>query len=110
MNIDASRFAPELLNLALDMSLEWGPNWLKPINERILVAHPQLTERDAQTLQLWCVEAREFAFAEVEKWYPLEVENKAERALETTRRKYPQIDAHNLAHLFNQGMYYAWHG
>jgi len=42
--------------------------------------------------------------------YPLEVESKGERAMETTRQKYPQINAPNLSHLFNQGMYYAWHG
>ncbi len=108
--IDISHVAPELLNHALDMSLEWGENWLQPINDRIRAAHPELTADEAQTLDNWCIEAREFAYAEVEKWYAREVEDKAQRAMETTRQKYPQIDEHNLSHLYNQGMYYAWHG
>ena len=108
--INVEKFPDELLNFALDLSLEWGKNWMSPINSRVRAAHPELSEQDAETLNNWCVEAREFAFAEVEKWYPLEVEDKSERALETTRQKYPQIDEHNLSHLYNQGMYYAWHG
>ena len=108
--INISHVAPELLNLALDMSLEWGENWFQPINERIRAAHPELSADDAQTLDDWCVEAREFAYAEVEKWVTLEVENKAAQAMETTRQKYPQINEPNLSHLYGQGMYYAWHG
>ena len=108
--VNVSEFSDELLNLALDMSLQWGPHWLAPINERVLAAHPQLSPDDAQILQGWCVEAREFAYAEVEKWYPVETENKTRLAMETTQVKYPQINEHNLSHLFNQGMYYAWHG
>lgn len=108
--IDANHFAPDLLNFALDLSLEWGENWLQPINERVRDAYPELSETQAQTLEDWCVEARNFAYAEVEKWYPMEVEDKADKAMETTRRKYPQIDEHNLSRLYNQGMYYAWRG
>ena len=108
--VDASQFAPEILNFALDLSLEWGENWLQPINGRVLATHPQLTRDDAETLNAWCVEVRTFAFAEVYPWYAREVENKAARALEGTRRKYPHIDAENLSRLYNQGMYYAWRG
>ena len=35
----------EILNVALEMSLEWGLNWLQPINIRIREKHPQLTEK-----------------------------------------------------------------
>ena len=108
--IDASQFAPDTLNLALELSLEWGENWLQPINERILLARPQLAPDDAETLNAWCVEVRTFAFAEVHPWYGREVEDKAERALEGARRRYPKIDEENLSRLYNQGMYYAWRG
>lgn len=83
---------------------------MSAINERVRAAHPELTEAQAQTLNDWCVEAREFAFAEVAKSYAVETEDKFDKALETTRQKYPQIDADNLSRLYNQGMYYAWHG
>ncbi len=96
--VDVSHFAPELLNRALDLSLEWGENWMKPINERIRAAYPELTEADSQTLNSWCAEASKFAHAKVEKWYALEVEDKAAKAMETTRQKYPQINEHNLSH------------
>ena len=107
---NVGEFSHQMLNVALDMSLEWGENWFQPINERIRTAYPELSADDAQTLDDWCVEAREFAYAEVEKWYALEVENKADKAMETTRRKYPQINERNLSHLYGQGIYYAWHG
>ena len=108
--INVGEFNLQTLNIALDLSLEWGENWLQPVNARLMKKCPQLGAEDSQTLNEWCIEVREFAFAEIEKCYALEIENKSERALETTRRKYPQINAENLARLYNQGMYYAWRG
>ena len=108
--VDVARFAPELLNVALDMSLEWGENWLAPIHERIREAYPELSLEDADVLNHWCIEAREYAYALVEEEYPMTLRNEKGTAMDRVQQKYPQIDGKNLSHLYSQGMYYAWHG
>lgn len=106
--IDVSHVAPDILNAALGMSLEWGENWLKPINQRIQEAYPELTAEAANNLNNWCLEVQKYAFALVEKDYPLE---RMERtAMAQVRHQYPMLNHDNLSRLYNQGMYYAWHG
>lgn len=109
-NPDVTNISAEVLNVALDMSLEWGENWLKDINERILEAYPKLTAEEADNLNRWCVEVRDFAYRLIECEYNPPKEKLTEMAIKQVRRKYPQINEENLAHLYNQGMYYAWHG
>ena len=108
--IDVTNFSVEILNVALAMSLEWGENWLAPINARIVAAYPALSAEDAQTLDLWCKEVSKFAYALVEKDYPQNMAGNVGDAMHHVARQYPQLDADNLARLYNQGMYYAWHG
>ena len=109
--MDVSNFTAEILNVALEMSLEWGPNWLSPINGRIKSRYPELTEEQANDLNLWCVEVSRYAYKLIEMDYPL-VMFKGEEGtgIEQVQQKYPQINEENLGRLYNQGMYYAWHG
>ena len=103
----------EIVNAALEMSLEWGPNWLQPINARLREKYPQLTEKEAESLNVWCAAVRTFAFDLVEKEYKDEQAGKgigSEAVQQEIRQKYPQVNAENLSHLYSQGMYYAWHG
>lgn len=58
-----AHLAPEILNTALDMSLEWGENFRKPIDDRIREKYPQLTVEDAAALRVWCEQVRDEAFA-----------------------------------------------
>ena len=108
--VDVSPFSAELLNVALDMSLEWGKNWFAPIQDRIREAYPELSPEDADILDSWCIEAREYAYALVEEEYPMALRNEKGTAMDRVQQKYPQIDKKNLSHLYSQGMYYAWHG
>ena len=108
--INVNKFSTETLNIALNLSLKWGEDWLKPIQVRIQKLFPEITDDEADTLNRWCIEAREYAFALVEEEYPLVMAHQTGTAMERVKEKYPQIDEHNLATLYNQGMYYAWHG
>ncbi len=99
-----------MLNVALKMSLEWGENWLRPIQQRMKKLYPQLTVEETNSLNQWCVEVRKYAFALVEEEYPLALANQEGTAMERVEQMYPQIDSENLSQLYNQGMYYAWHG
>ena len=105
-----TKIAASMLNVALEMSLEWGENWLAPIQQRIQKAYPELTAGDADILNLWCIEVRKHAFALVKEEYPLAMANKDGTAMKRVKQEYPQINSENLARLYNQGMYYAWHG
>lgn len=58
---DMTRFSSEQLNVALDMSLEWGEYFLVPVNERILKMYPDLTAEDAECLNRWCDEVKNYA-------------------------------------------------
>lgn len=82
---------------------------LAAINQRVIETYPQLSA-DAETLNIWCVQVREFAFTEVALFYASEDEDRFERAMQTTRQKYPRVSEANLSRLYNQGIYYAWHG
>ena len=108
--VEVGSFPLETVNFALDLSLEWGENWLCPINARLLAVEPQWSAEQAEILNAWCVEVREFAWAQIAPFYASAEEGRFERAMETTRRKYPQVSQANLARLYNQGMYYAWRG
>ena len=110
VSIDVANFDAEILNVALALSLEWGENWLAPINARIMAIYPTLSAEDAQKLDLWCKEVSNFAYALVEKDYPQNIAGEVGDAMQRVAHKYPQIEADNLARLYNQGMYYAWHG
>lgn len=107
---DVTAFSAEILNAALAMSLEWGENWLKNINERIRAAYPQLTSEDAEILNRWCAEVRSFAYKVIEVEYHTPPEKLIEPAMPQIKSRYPQLNQENLNHLYSQGMYYAWHG
>ncbi len=82
---DTSKFAAEILNAALKMSLEWGENWLAPIHQRIQKAYPKLSAEEADSLNLWCIEVRKYAFALVEEEYPLALVNSVSRPRQLNR-------------------------
>lgn len=99
---------PEILNEALELSLEWGEHFLEPINERIRARHPELTGQQAEALNRWCQEVRHFAFDLVEQEYFDKIPHGTARA--KTRERYPEINDELLGRLQNQGTYFAWHG
>ncbi len=107
---DVVGFADEILNAALTLSLEWGENFLKPIQSRLQAAYPQITNDQANLISAWCDAVKDYAFAVVEKDYPLILKNEAGTAIAQIKEKYPQLSDETLSRLHNQGMYYAWHG
>lgn len=105
-----SHLAPEILNAALALSLEWGENFGKPIGARIRAQYPELTADDAAALGTWCAEVKKFAFDAVEEEFPKIEAGSTGTATTQISAKYPQLDDENLSRLNSQGMYYAWHG
>lgn len=97
----------EILDKALEMALEWGENFGKPIQERLRHAFPALTARKADEYQAVCREIKSYAFAEVERAYLKQISDATARA--NILSKYPLLDDGSMSSLFAQGNYYAWH-
>jgi hypothetical protein len=97
---------PLLLNLALNLSLEFGPEWRKPIQARLRLKVPALSESDADELDRISTSIRDTAHAFIERSLQQGTltEDEARRELRDT---YPWIDDETLLRLWNQGLYFA---
>ena len=101
MNLDS-----EILNIAVDLSLEWGEWFLKPVNNRLRERYPQLGEEEAESYNRLCKEIREYAFAQIEMAYTKQIPNVT--AIQNIRVRYPLLNQDSINRLNNQGTYYAW--
>ena len=97
----------EIFNDAVAMALEWGENFGKPIQARLMQKHPQLTNEQADDYDRVAREVKSFAFNEFERLYLKQIS--APQAFATIRQRYPLLNDENLSHLHSQGQYYAWH-
>jgi hypothetical protein len=102
---------PEILNMGLDLAMEWGPNWLAAIQPRLAERHPELTAEELDVYETACRNAMNWGHAQVPEH--LQAANRdqdeAFRRFEAAaRERYPWISEKNLSHLFCQGCYYAW--
>jgi hypothetical protein len=99
----------ELLNEGLSLAMEWGENWLKPIQERLALRRPALSQSELDEINAICQAAMKFGHDSV---YDLALKSGSKTKLEdfepVMRARYPWANSENLSHLFSQGMYYAW--
>lgn len=99
----------EILNAGLNLAMEWGPDWLKPIQERLGARFPALSLAELDEANTICQAAMRCGHAAVHDYAaatgkdvsPAEFAN-------TVKQQYSWVDAKNLSRLHNQGMYYAW--
>jgi len=101
----------QILNVGLDMAMEFGENCMRPIQGRLHARYPHLSEAELNDYNAQCRAAMSFGHAEVPKcWHACG--SKEEAALELFRQRvlaaYAWVSADNLRHLFSQGCYYAW--
>ncbi|HEV2680757.1 MAG TPA: hypothetical protein VGV14_09685, partial [Rhodanobacter sp.] len=98
-----------LLNEGLDLAMEWGKNWLKPIQDRLAFGHPELTREELDEVNAISQNAMKFGHGYV---YDLALkagkDTKKSDLESAMQSRYPWVNARNLSHLFSQGMYYAW--
>lgn len=96
----------EIFNVALDMTLEWGENFHKPIQERLCAAYPALSQAEADRLDSQCREAMHYAFGQIERAYVNEITGQAASA--NILARYSLVNKENMARMWAQGQYYAW--
>lgn len=106
-------FENNILNEGLNIAMEFGENWLNPIQERLSKKYPKLDEEDLDYLNIYCREA----MFEGHQFIPqiLDDANKpilsdqlSELFSDFIRNKYNWINKENINRLFSQGCYYAW--
>lgn len=93
------------------MALEWGEQWLRPINERLAVKHPNLGAEEIEAYNKACREAMFHGFDQVVACLRAadQQESRARAAFGSAMRaRYPWMSPGNLARVYSQGCYYAW--
>jgi hypothetical protein len=99
----------QILNDGIDYAMEFGSNWLQPIQSRLLKLYPELSESELDNFNTKCKTAMTAGHYQV---YVLAEELGKEVSfdlfLTNYSKSYPWVNEKNLKHLFSQGMYYAW--
>lgn len=92
--------------------MEFGENWLKPINERLNKKYPQLLPIELEKYNKLCKEVNRFANNFI---YNNPVKNNEELTFlpfdefkKVIQKKYDRINEKNLKRLYSQSCYYAW--
>jgi len=101
----------QILNTGLAMAMEFGDNWLRPIQERLHARYCQLSESVLNEYNEQCQAAMKFGHLELRHcWRDAHSQKDAAFQLfrERVCSRYPWISAANLERLFSQGCYYAW--
>lgn len=102
----------EIANYGLNLSMEFGENWLKPINERLNIKYPDLLPIELEEYDKLCKEVNNYS-----NNFILEnpVKNNKEIIFlpfnsfkQDISKKYPWINEENLKRLYSQSCYYAW--
>lgn len=98
-------FSDELLNDALKLTTEWGENYGKPINERIVRIFPELSDDEIAALTKLSREAEYYIYDLAAQ--ELDGKIHENQIVPLAREKFAWLDAYNSARLANIGMYYA---
>ena len=91
------------------MAMEFGKNWLQPIQERLSKKYHHLNAEELEQYNAMCQAAMSFGHEIV---YALAEEHGKEAKYDQYEPIYTQhyswVNKKNLSRLFSQGMYYAW--
>lgn len=98
----------QILNDGLEYALEFGSNWLQPIQSRLAKRYPELTESELDNFnsqsQASMTAGHKQVYTSVEQ---SGIEASFELFAASYCQKYPWVNEKNLKHVFSQGMYYA---
>jgi hypothetical protein len=100
----------EILNVGLDFAMEFGENWLQPIQGRLGVLFPALSASDLSRYDAQCREAMNFGHRVVaDVLRELGEFHGGARPLFSERMlsRYRWVSPDNVGRLFSQGCYYA---
>jgi hypothetical protein len=99
-----------VLNVGLDFALEFGPNWLAPIQNRLATQFPSLTPAELDAYDRSCREVMRYGHQlvpTVVKTLDSSTEESFARFTELVHHRFAWVSEDNLRRLFSQGCYYA---
>ena len=99
-----------ILNVGLELAMEFGENWLEPIQSRLAERHPELSPVELNACNDTCQAAMKFGHREVASALTrtrADQRKAFELFREAVRARYSWMSDENLSHLFSQGCYYA---
>ncbi len=105
------KLTDEILNYGLRLSMDFGDNWLKPINSRLAEKYPELSKSEALNCDKLCKKINNEAHNFV-KQNPVKTENTIgfidpDGFNSFMLDKFSWIDSENLSKLYSQSCYYA---
>lgn len=101
----------QVLNAGLMLAMEFGENWLQPIQSRLGAEFPELSSRDLERYNSTCREAMDFGHAQFGEAVRVDSTGGATAKAafaELVRRRYSWVDDQSMARLWSQACYYAW--
>lgn len=100
-----------ILNTGLKMAMEFGENWLMPIQQRLQAEYSELGQGELNEYNKQCRSAMMLGHKELPLcWREAKADEKVAFVLFSDRihLEYPWVSDDNLASLFSQSCYYAW--
>lgn len=105
-----------ILNKGLEFALEFGPNWLQPLQSRLSDKFPALTPDQLDKFDSICRKTRDDGNRYLFQILETTAQEKKKIRMQDLTAKLnsllldscPWIDEENLKRILNQGMYYAW--
>ena len=105
-------FNKEIANDGLNLSMEFGENWLKPINERLSKKYSELLPVELEKYNKLCKDvntyANDFILNNPVKHNDELIFLPFEKFKKVIHKKYAWINEDNLKQLYSQSCYYAW--
>ena len=98
-----------ILNDGMHYAMEFGSNWLKPIQSRLVKLYPKLSEVELNKFNETCQKAMKGGHLIV--YNIAEQENRLisfEEFIPIASKSFPWLNQKSLKHLYSQGCYYTW--
>jgi hypothetical protein len=101
-----------ILNDGLALSMDFGPDWLEPIQARLAKLHPELSKEQLDAYDARCRSIRDAAQARVAALARRtgDPDGVYEAWAAETRAEHSWISEPNLRHLYSQARYYMHKG
>ena len=95
----------EIVNAAMNLSLEWGANFGKPIQARLMKLYPAIDQAQADKLEKLCNEIKRYSF---DLYFQVPAGKMTDAGIQAQiRKRYPFLRHETIKRLSVQGMYYA---
>jgi hypothetical protein len=97
----------ETLNLCLSLAMEWGDDWLKPIQSRLKAIRPDLSPAQRRECNSIAQSAMKIGRKLVLDYLKPDFESDFDGWSEALLDEFPWVSSDNLSRCFSQGAYYA---